>query len=438
MNTISEKELFTQTSLTPKRLKECLTPKKEFVSQSIRPKSSLVDLINWVASELDMDQTKYGSYIHNKIVVDGSFVYFCENTDTKITCLIKDSIASWNTDYDTEQFIAQGVFKVERKNFTFYHCSLFHKGSQNEDEVSFFTLVENKYYKEYIDFRNEYEKWVNDRESSSQDIYVVGGEPISYETNLTWEDVIIPDDVLNEIKTSVEGFLKAESFYKKNNIPWKRGLIFWGPAGCGKTQVIKILLSQYGFKPVTIQPGHPQKDQLLEEAFDYAESHGPSLLFLEDFPELIAGSNESHFLQLLDGIKSKEGLLVIATANDLSNIPKNITDRPSRFDRKIFFPNPDKNTALSYLKSKFGNKLKAKEYSLVVKKCIDHKFSFAYLKELYVTSAHIAVSDNRTYQNYNDVERALESLCKDKGYVQTGFGLSSTKVLDMSGFLDDE
>lgn len=437
MKNIPEKELFQQNSLTTQRLNKFLTPKKPFEPKRKRPESSLIELINWATEEFCQEPQKHGSYIHNKIVMDGQFLQFCEETNTDVECLVKDSIASWKADHDSEHFIAQGIFKIKRGTLEFLHCALFHKGNQNEDEVSFFIVVKNSMFSRYTKFRNEYEEWQRERERSSQEIYVVGGEPISYEDDISWGDLIIPPDLEEEIKTSVEGFLKAEDFYKENNIPWKRGMIFWGGPGNGKTMAIKIILSEYGFKPVTIQPGHPQKDQLLEEAFDYAESHGPSLLFLEDLPEMISGIDDSHFLQLLDGVSSKEGLLVIATANDLSKIPANLTDRPSRFDRKIKFPGPSKEMAMKFLKSKFKRKLKAKEYNVIVKEAIKNDFSFAYLKELYVTSAHIAISNGRKSQNYNDVEKALEYLSKDKGYVQTGFGLGS-KSMDMESLLFKE
>lgn len=435
MKKITEKELYDQSSLTQEKIKKYLTPSSLFKPKKTRPESSLVDLINWVADELLLDEIEYGSYIHNKIIVDGAFLHFCEETKTNVSCIVKDSIASWNTNYGTEQFIAQGIFKISRNDFEFYQCSLFHKGTQNEDEVSFFVIVSHKHFEKYIKLRNEYEAWQNEREKSSQDIYVVGGEPISYDTGLSWSDLILSEDAKLDIKTSVEGFLNAESLYKKRNIPWKRGLIFFGDPGCGKTQCIKILLSEYGFKPVTIYSGHPQKDQLLKEAFEYAEDHGPALLLLEDFPELMEQMNVSHFLQLLDGVKTTQGLLIIGTANDLSDVPPNITDRPSRFDRKFHFPNPNEETALSYLKSLFGKSLNKNQYSYIVKEAIKNNFSFAYLKEIFVTSMHIAIADNRDRQNYNDVEKAIQCLAKDKGYIQTGFGLG--KVMDMSSFLEE-
>ncbi len=67
MKTLTEGELFKQTSLTPGRLKKYLTPKEPFNPSSTRPESSFVDLINWVAYEFDLDPQKYGSYIHNKM-----------------------------------------------------------------------------------------------------------------------------------------------------------------------------------------------------------------------------------------------------------------------------------------------------------------------------------------------------------------------------------
>lgn len=434
----TEQELAEQTSLTETRLKKCLTPDKIIEPGTKRPENSLVDLIHWVQDEFCKDQLLSSSFLHNKIAIDGTFLCYCDQQKVDVKCIYRDSIASWKDDHDTEGFMAQGIFEISfnlieqfvegvkrpKRQIKFLHCSLFHKGTQNEDEVSFFVVVNNSDYNDYIIFRNNYEAWKLERETSTREIYVVGGESISYDCDLSWDDLIVSNDLKKEIKDSIEGFLNAESFYKENRIPWKRGMIFFGEPGCGKTQTLKIILSEYNFKPVTIMSGNPQKDMMLAEAFQFAEDHGPSLLFLEDLPELLNGVDESHFLQLLDGVSSHEGLLVIATANDLSGIKSSLTDRPSRFDRKIHFPLPDKEMTIKFLKTRFKNIFKQKEYNDLAQKIMKHKFSFAYLKELYVTSAHIAISKNRKQQNYNDVEEALSILTKDKGYVQTGFGLS--------------
>jgi len=443
MKPITEKELHRQQHLSLERLINYITPKYTGIVN--RSKDSLIELIHWAKESYSCELSKYkqesvniGAYIHNKIVIDGNFLQFCEEENVLVTCLVKDAIASWNTEHDYEHFIAQGIFKISYNDFDFLHCALFHKGNQNEDEVSFFVLVHNEDYEKYIELRNKYEKWQLDRDSNSQEIWVVGGNPISYESDLSWEDVFLDDSVKEEIKTSVEGFLNSKDFYKDNGIPWKRGILFFGPAGTGKSLSIKTIIAQYGFKPVTIQPGHPQADELLEEAFIYAEDHGPSLLFLEDLPELLTNINSSHFLQLLDGVQTKEGLLVIGTANDLSKIPSNITDRPSRFDRKILFDNPSKDLSIKYLKKWFKDSLNDDEYKKIVSKTFKNNFSFAYLKELFVMSAHISIARNSKSINYKDVDKALSLLSKDKGFVQTGFGIPRARSIDISAQFEEE
>ena len=77
-------------------------------------------------------------------------------------------------------------------------------------------------------------------------------------------------------------------------------------------------------------------DEAVREAFSYAEEQSPALLYFEDLDSLLEKNVDiSSFLNLMDGISAKNGLLVIATANDVKKLKSNITDRPSRFDRKF-------------------------------------------------------------------------------------------------------
>ena len=89
------------------------------------------------------------------------------------------------------------------------------------------------------------------------------------------------------------------------------------------------------------------------------------------------------------------------------------------------------------LLEKYAEDRQAETWNKAISEAVKENFSFAYLKELYVTSFYIAASNNRKKQTYNDVEEALDSLCKDKSYVQTGFGLSSSKTLDMQSFFEE-
>ena len=74
---------------------------------------------------------------------------FCEQTKTTISTLYLDSIASWRSEHNFEHFMAQGIFKISRDGMEFLHAALFHKGNQNEDEVSFFIVAPKRCYDKY-------------------------------------------------------------------------------------------------------------------------------------------------------------------------------------------------------------------------------------------------------------------------------------------------
>ena len=113
--------------------------------------------------------------------------------------------------------------------------------------------------------------------------------------------------------------------------------MLYGKPGNGKTSIIRTIMSAYNFKPVTIVAG--ANDEAVREAFTYAEDQSPALLYFEDLDSLLEKSVDiSSFLNLMDGISAKNGLLVVATANDVKKLKTNITERPSRFDRKFEIP----------------------------------------------------------------------------------------------------
>jgi len=187
---------------------------------------------------------------------------------------------------------------------------------------------------------------------------------------------------------------------------------YWISHNCGKTSLIKTIISMYNFKPVTINPERPE--EAVTEAFFYAEEQSPALLFFEDLDSLLERIDISMFLNLMDGISAKNGLLIIATANEVKKLKANVTDRPSRFDRKYKIPLPDQEMALAYLKKWFGNlitEVKCKELSIVASK---NKFSYAHLKDLYISVMYEAVANNRKKPSNADIKVALDRLVKEK------------------------
>jgi SpoVK/Ycf46/Vps4 family AAA+-type ATPase len=187
---------------------------------------------------------------------------------------------------------------------------------------------------------------------------------------------------------------------------------FWITHNCGKSSIIKTIMSEYNFKPVTILPG--ADDHSIRDAFAYAEEQSPSLLYFEDLDSILEKNDISSFLNLMDGIAAKNGLLVVATANEIKKLKPSITDRPSRFDRKFEIPLPNQNMSLSYLKKWFGNLITLKKCKELAKCAEKHEFSYAYLKDIYISSMFEALSNNRKTPTEKDIDTSLNRLIKEK------------------------
>lgn len=403
---------------------QVLVPKGDFPSDpnSERPTANFIDLMEWTAENFQAalkDKHNLQKFVHNRVIIDGQFMKFAEDNGIKVTCLYKDSIISWETENDFEKFFVQGVFRIERKGLEFLHAALFHKGNQQEDEISFFVICSEKNYEGYVKLRNEFDEWVLARDRSNLHIHVVEGDDLPYTKDNTWEDLFLPEDIKGEIRGLVENFLNSQEFYEENRIPWKRGFLLYGKPGNGKTSIIRTIMSMYPFKPVTVVAG--ANEEAVREAFAYAEEQSPALLYFEDLDSLLEKSlDPSSFLNLMDGISAKNGLLVVATANEVKKLKANITDRPSRFDRKFEIPLPNAEMAYIYLKRWFGTRCTVKQCRDLAKYAARHDFSYAYLKELYISTMFETLAHNRKAPTPKDIQNSLDRLIKDKNLLNGG------------------
>ncbi|KAF7301826.1 ATP-dependent Zn protease [Mycena indigotica] len=212
----------------------------------------------------------------------------------------------------------------------------------------------------------------------------------------SWDDVILKEEFKTALKKDIYGFFKSEPIYKRYAIPWKRGIIMHGPPGNGKTISIKVVMKtceDLGFAPLYVKSFQSWmgEEAAMLDVFSKARQLSPCVVVLEDLDALINDRNRSFFLNQLDGLQGNDGLLVVGTTNHFDRLDPGLSTRPSRFDRKYLFDDPSRDERALYAKYWQG-KLKDNEEidfpDSLVNEVADStsKFSFAYLKEVFVSS----------------------------------------------------
>ena len=166
-----------------------------------------------------------------------------------------------------------------------------------------------------------------------------------------WEDVILDPKMKKALTEVANKFFDNEDIYREYGVPWKRGLIFHGPVGNGKTVSLKALMHtvQERKQPVvTLYVKHAPYSWMLRNVFQMARSMTPCMLILEDIDTIVTKSTRSFFFNEVDGLENNDGILMIATTNHLDELDPGLSKRPSRFDRKYLFPLPNKSERAQY------------------------------------------------------------------------------------------
>ncbi|HEU4432984.1 MAG TPA: ATP-binding protein [Pyrinomonadaceae bacterium] len=217
----------------------------------------------------------------------------------------------------------------------------------------------------------------------------------------TFDNLVLPPPLKTEIQNDFAQFFDSREVYERYGIPWKRGAIFIGPPGNGKTHTLKALINQLG-KPClyvrTFKSQHGTEQENMAEVFKRARM-SPCIVVLEDLDSMIDGQNRSFFLNELDGFQTNTGVVVLATTNHPAKLDPSILDRPSRFDRKYHFNLPAGAERLAYI-NKWNGELQAdlqvSEKGAAQVVAATEGFSFAYLKELFVASMVQWMSEDRS------------------------------------------
>jgi len=166
--------------------------------------------------------------------------------------------------------------------------------------------------------------------------------------DLDWDDVVLDKDVLEEIHRQLVYPVTHEDTYKRLNLPWKRGLLFHGIPGTGKTHFGKIICNKVPctFIWVTVKALSDVDD--VRKLYGAARELAPTIVFWEDIDLIGESRTTGHFspilgelLNQLDGVSPLAGVFTVATTNFVENLDWALSRRPARFDIRLPFDLPD-------------------------------------------------------------------------------------------------
>lgn len=216
----------------------------------------------------------------------------------------------------------------------------------------------------------------------------------------SWDDVILDEDMKKELTSVAKKFFSSKAVYEELGVPWKRGLMLYGPPGNGKTISIRALMHElYTYKdkdgnttPIpTLYVKSASQTWDIGSVFAQARRQAPCMLILEDIETIVNSNTRSYFFNEMDGLENNDGLFVVASTNYLDRLDPGLTKRPSRFDRKYLFPLPNEHERTLYCEF-WRRKVKSnKSIDFPKRLCpamahITPNFSFAFLQECFVAT----------------------------------------------------
>jgi len=182
-----------------------------------------------------------------------------------------------------------------------------------------------------------------------------------------WEDIGGLEDIKKELREAVEWPLKNPEVFKRFGIRPPKGILLYGPPGCGKTLLARAVATESEANFITIKGPEVfskwvgESEKAVREVFRKARMAAPAVIFFDEFDSLVprrgmgfgdSGVSERVISQLLtemDGIMRLDDVVVIAATNRPDIIDPAVL-RPGRFDRLIYVPAPDEKARLEIFK----------------------------------------------------------------------------------------
>jgi transitional endoplasmic reticulum ATPase len=223
---------------------------------------------------------------------------------------------------------------------------------------------------------------------------------------VTYKDIGGMSTELQQVREVVELPIRYPQLFDRLGIDAPKGVLLFGPPGCGKTMTARAVASETSAHfihisgPEIVHRYYGDSEAHLREVFKEARDRAPTIIFFDEIDAIaskredVSGDVEkrivAQLMALMDGLESRGQVIVVAA----TNIPDSVDPalrRPGRFDREISVRVPDREGRLEILRIHTQTMPLAKDVDLVKIADATHGYVGADLKALCQEAAMITL-----------------------------------------------
>merc|ERR1719468_64108 len=230
--------------------------------------------------------------------------------------------------------------------------------------------------------------------------------------NVSWSDIGGLESVKRELQELVQYPVEHPEKFLKFGMNPSKGVLFYGPPGCGKTLLAKAIANECQANFISIKGPElltmwfGESEANVRDVFDKARSAAPCVLFFDELDSIAksrggtsgdaGGASDRVINQILtemDGMGAKKNVFIIGATNRPRIIDPAIL-RPGRLDQLIYIPLPDDGSRMSILKANLRKSPVAKTVDVPYLAKMTKGFSGADLTEICQRACKLAIRES--------------------------------------------
>ncbi|KAK9284058.1 hypothetical protein L1049_012318 [Liquidambar formosana] len=230
--------------------------------------------------------------------------------------------------------------------------------------------------------------------------------------NIRWEDIGGLENVKRELQETVQYPVEHPEKFEKFGMSPSKGVLFYGPPGCGKTLLAKAIANECQANFISIKGPElltmwfGESEANVREIFDKARQSAPCVLFFDELDSIAiqrgssvgdaGGAPDRVLNQLLtemDGMSAKKTVFIIGATNRPDIIDPALL-RPGRLDQLIYIPLPDESSRHQIFRACLRKSPVSRQVDLATLSKYTEGFSGADITEICQRACKYAIREN--------------------------------------------